>query len=187
MLRTCLSLLLILAAAPANLFTNGDFEQPLDIGWKQSSNNLAGLFSFDRWDTMGQPTPGFAARVYKTLAYYACLAQDVSVPGADLAFSIDARLRIGGGSSTCWPTCAVVLSYVDAADAELGSTMILLRSEYCTWVESDTLHFIDVTAPGAWVTYNIDVADEIAQYLPGVNPAEVAKLRVELYSYDSGT
>jgi len=181
-LAACLTL-----TTAANLFTNGDFEQPLEVGWTQSVNNAAGSYSFDRWDTMGQPVPGFAARVYKSLAYYATLSQTTAVPGADLDFSLDCRLRIAGGSSTCWPACAVVVSYLRANEEELGSTMILLRNEYCTWVESDTLHFIDITEPGQWRTYRFNVAEEIAMYLPGVNPVDVAKVKAQLYSYDNGT
>jgi hypothetical protein len=187
MLRVSLFVLLLLAAAPANLFTNGDFEQPLDVGWKQAVENAAGLFSFDRSDTLGQPTPGYAACVYKYLAYYASLSQDVAVPGADLEFKMDARLRMAGGSSTCWPAGAVVVSYLNAGDRELGSTMYILRNEYCDWVESDTLHFIDINEPGEWRSYSLKVAEEIAAYLPGVNRPDVAKLKVQLFSYVNGT
>jgi len=188
MLRSCLAFAACLTLTmAANLFTNGDFEQPLETGWTQAYNNAAGSYSFDRWDTLGQPVPGFAARVYKSLAYHATLSQTVAVPVTDLDFSLDCRLRMAGGSSTCWPAVAVVVSYLNAAETELGSTMILLRNEYCTWLESDTLHFIDITEPGQWRTYRFNVADEIAMYLPGVNAADVAKVRAKLYSYVNGT
>jgi hypothetical protein len=178
---------MLLTPALGNLLTNGDFEQDLSVGWTQTNNSPAGTYSFDRWDTMGQPTPGYAARVYKYLAYYASLSQTVDVPGVNLDLSFDGRLRISGGSSTCWPVGAFIVSYLNATGAELGSTMLILRNQYCTWVESDTLHFIDVTLPGQWVSYNLNVQQEISDHLPGVNAADVSKVEVQLYSYDNGT
>lgn len=182
-----LALLMFALPVQAEFLTNGDFEQPLSVGWTQGINNAAGEYSFDRWDTMGQPTPGFAARVYKYLMFYATLSQTADVPGAALEFRFDGRLRMAGGSSACWPAGAVVLSYLSSSGAELGSTMFLLRNEYCDWVESDTLHFIDVTLPDEWVSYQLDIARELADNLPGVNPADVRKMKVQLYSYVNGT
>lgn len=179
--------LLASVAAGQNLLVNGDFELPLDQGWSEDVRMEAGDFSFDRWDTLGQPTPGYAARVYKYLARYASLYQVCDVPGVDLAFSFDGRFWIEGGSTTCWPTGAVVLSYLDRTEAELGCTMILLRNQFNDWVESDTMNFYDVQVPGQWENYGFNVAQEIEDNLPGVNAADVAKVKVQLFSYCNGT
>jgi hypothetical protein len=179
--------LALVTSAPANMFVNGDFEQPLDVGWQQDTFNLAGYYSFDRWDTLGQPTPGYAGRVYKYLAYYASLGQTADVPDANVTLTFDARLQLAGGSSTCWPTGAVIVSYLDAGGTELGTSMIILRNEYNTWRESDTLKFHDVQVPGEWTSYELNVAEEIADFLPGVNAADVHKVRIQLYSYTNGT
>jgi hypothetical protein len=173
--------------AVANLFVNGDFEQPLEVGWEQKLYSLAGSHSYDRWDTLGQPTPGHAARVYKYLAYYASLSQVVDVPGADVDLSFEARLRIGGGSSTCWPTAVVAISYLDEYASELGTSMFLLRDSYNTWRDTDTLKLHDIQENGTWLRYELDVAQEIADNLPGVNPDLVRKLEVQLFAYDNGT
>jgi hypothetical protein len=169
------------------MLVNGDFELPLDRGWSEGVLTEAGDHSFDRWDTLGQPTPGYAARVYKYLARYASLYQVCDVPGVDLTFSFDGRFRIEGGSTTCWPTGAVILSYLDGADAELGCTMILLRNQFNDWVESDTMHFYDVQVPGKWEEYELNVAQEIEDNLPGVNAPDVDKVKVQLFSYCNGT
>jgi hypothetical protein len=190
MQRTSLLLLALVAAggfAPANLLTNGDFEQPLETGWTQTVNNAAGAGTFERTDTLGQPTPGYAARVRKDLAYYASLSQTVSVPGSDLELRLDGRLRIGGGSSTCWPVAAVILHYRDAAGTSLGNSRIYLHNQYCTWVSGDTQHLIDITTPDVWTEYSLDVRNEIAANLPGINPDAVRKVTVDLFAYDNGT
>ena len=181
-------LVLLASLAPAsNLLTNGDFEQPLTVGWQEDVRHLAGSESFDRWDSLGQPVPGHAARVYKYLAYHASLYQVADVPNANVTLAFDGRFQIAGGSSTCWPTGAVVVSYLDVAGNELGCTMILLRNQYNSWVESDTMHFHDVENPGEWERYEFDVAQEIADYLPGVTAVDVRKVKVQLFSYCNGT
>ena len=190
MKRILLTAMLALALGgpvSANLLVNGDFEQSLDVGWRQDTFSLAGYAHFNRWDTMGQPAPGYAARVYKYLAYYASLNQMVDVPGAEVTLTFDGRFQLAGGSSTCWPTAAVIVSYHDADDVELGASMVILRNQYNTWRESDTLKFHDVQVPGEWASYELDVAQEIADHLPGVDPDQVGKVKVQLFSYCNGT
>ncbi|MFO7675293.1 MAG: hypothetical protein R6X12_03115 [bacterium] len=170
-----------------NLLVNGDFEQELEVGWEQDVFNLAGSHRFERSDTLGQPTPGYAALVYKELAYYASLRQVAEVPGAGLTLTFDSRMQLAGGSSTCWPTGAFVVSYLDESGRELGSTMFILRDQYNDWRESDTLVFHDIERPGEWASYELDIAREIATSLPGVDAEAVRRVRVQLYSYVNGT
>ena len=103
-------------AAAGELLVNGDFEQPLDVGWIDTAKVEVGTFLFERADTFGQPTPGYAAKAYKMLARYASLYQTVDVADVDLTLSFDARLKIGGGSSTCWlPTTMVARRTAESA------------------------------------------------------------------------
>ncbi len=176
-----------LGVASADLLSNGDFEQPLDVGWTQDVRETAGDHHFERTDTLGQPVPGYTGQAYKYLAQHACLYQAVEVPSVELELAFDGRFQLGGGSNTCWPAAALVVCYRDQDDAELGKTMYVLRTEYCTWEDSDTLHLIDIEDPGVWAGYRLEIARELADNLAGINPGDVAKLRIELYSYDSGT
>jgi hypothetical protein len=174
--------------AAGELLVNGDFEQALDAGWIDTVENEAGLFAFERADTFGQPTPGNAAKVYKELARYASLRQTVDVPNVDLTLTFDARLKIGGGSSTCWPVASVWVRYADASGLELGNTRICLSSVYSDWTKSDTVSLIEITdTTGAWHNYALDLKDELANQLPGINPDDVKKITVDLFAYDNGT
>lgn len=174
-------------AAATELIVNGDFEQTLDVGWTDSVVGTSGSFFFERTDTLGQPSSGFAGRAYKYLASYASLSQTVDVPDVNLNFSLYGRLRIGGGSSTCWPVAAIILRYLNSSGAELGNTKMYIHTEYSTWANSDTAHLIEINTPETWETYGLDVAQEIASFLPGVNSSEVGKVTIELYAYDNGT
>jgi hypothetical protein len=168
--------------------TNGNFEQPLDVGWIDTVESSAGSFLFDRADTFGQSSPGFAAKSYKYLARYASLRQTVDVPDVDLTLNFEGRFKIGGGSSTCWPVASIWLRYADANGLELGNTRICWRSQYATWAKSDTVNIIDVgDTTGAWHPYSINLRQEIANNLPGVNADNVAKVTIDLFAYDNGT
>lgn len=183
-------LLLICVAASgrarvSELLVNGDFEQPFATGWRDTVANLAGSGYVEQLDTLGGT--GYAMRAYKELAAYTAVAQTVDVPDTNLSFSFDARFRIGGGSSTCWPVAGLVLRYRDAAGTELGNTKFILHNEFCTWSNSDTAHIVEVEVPEEWRSYNLDIANELRMKLPGVNRAEVRQITVQLYAYDNGT
>jgi hypothetical protein len=174
-------------AGATELLVNGDFEQPLAVGWHDTIYNAAGDGYFERTDTLGQPTLGYAVRVHKYLASFACLDQTVNVSNASLTFGFDGRLRIGGGSNTCWPACAVILRYLNGAGTELGNTKFVVHNEFCNWANSDTAHLIEVNPPEQWLSLSVNVAQELSSYLIGVNPADVARIRIELFAYDNGT
>lgn len=181
------ALAVVTLAAADNLITNGDFEQPLATGWVSDINGTAGAGVIERSDTLGQPSPGYAAYVYKMLAVHSSLNQEVAVQNTNLTLAFQGKFRLGGGSNTCWPACAVNVHYIDGGGSRLGCTRFLLRNEYCTWEESSTEHFYDVLVPGIWDEYRLDIGRELADNLPGINPADVAKIGVELYSYGNGT
>ena len=185
---TALICLTMAASAVAeNLLTNGDFEQPLSVGWVEDVNSIAGDYVIERADNLGQPEPGFAARSYKYLAYHASLSQTVEVADVDLVLTFDGKLHISGGSSTCWPAAAFIVSYLDAADVTLGRTLFLVQSPYSNWVESDSVHFIEPAAPDVWDQFELNIAEELTGNLPAVPAADVAKIKVDLFAYDNGT
>jgi hypothetical protein len=188
LLVSAMCLLFAGPAAADELLINGDFEQPLDVGWTDTVANEAGTFAFERADTFGQPTPGFAAKVTKYLARYASLRQTVDVPNLDLNLSFDGRFKIAGGSSTCWPVASFWIRYADASGLELGNTRICLSSVYSTWTKSDTVSLIEITdTTGAWHNYSLNLKQELATNLPGINPDNVKKITVDLFAYDNGT
>lgn len=181
------ALLVLVGSSYGNLIKNGGFEDPFEGSWDTLVRSNLGNWNFSRWDTMGQPTPGFAARAYKYLQYSASLLQVVDVPDVNQVLSFDARFRMGGGSSTCWPTAAFVVRYLDASGGELGNTKYYKHDQYNNWTNNDTAHLIDVSAAEGWNHYQLDIAQELAENLPGVNAAMVGKVQVELYPYDHGT
>ena len=177
--------LLLVSTGTAELLINGDFEQPLDVGWTDTAVYTLGTFRIDRQDTLEQQS-GYAARVYKYMPGYASLFQIVNVPDLNMTLTFDARMQIGGGSSTCWPVASIWVRYVDAGGLELGNTRFYHHNQYATWASSDTVDLIEVKDDGVWHSYALEIARELADKLPGINPASVAKLTVDLFAFDNG-
>jgi hypothetical protein len=187
LLATAFFLFLAGPVTADEFLVNGDFEQSLDVGWTDTIVSSAGLGTIERSDTLGQPTPGNAVRVYKYLAQFSSLSQTVDVPSTDVSLTFDARFRIGGGSSTCWPVASFWVRYIDASGVELGNTRYYLHDQYATWAKSDTVSLFQVTDTGVWRNYSLNIAQELNTNLPGVNPSNVAKLCVDIFAYDNGT
>ena len=187
-MRSIVTLLAALAGlASANLLVNGDFEQPIDVGWDTIAVNAVGGDTFTWSDTLGQPSPGYAVAVRKFLAKYASMNQTVDIPGVNLTLTFDGCLGIGGGSLTCWPVASFVVRYLGSSGVSLGNTKVYLHDQNCNWVASDTQSLIDITTPGVWTPFSLDIASELSAHLPGIDPAGVKKLTVELYAYGNGT
>jgi hypothetical protein len=186
-MRTAALLTLLCLAASANLLVNGDFEQPLTVGWRDTVSDFGGEYRIERSDTLGQPVPGHAARVYKALAEFASLYQTVDIPSTNATLEFDGRFIIDAGSSTCWPVASLWVRYLNALGTELGNTRFYRHNQYANWVRSDTVSLIEVTENGVWRHYSLDIAEELATHLRGIVPAQVRQLKIDLFSYASGT
>ena len=175
-------------AAATEYLVNGDFEQALDVGWYDTAKVEVGTYLFERSDTFGQPSPGYAAKAYKMLARYASISQTVDVPNVDLTLTFDARLKIGGGSSTCWPVASVWVRYADSSGLELGNTRICRSSVYSTWTKSESVSVIEIAdTTGAWNSYTLNLKPELTNHLLGVSADAVKKITIDLFAYDNGT
>lgn len=184
--QVLVGLLVAVGLGHSELIINGDFSQPLEIGWQKDTLNIAGWYYFEWSDTVGSPG-GYAAKVFKELAHHAALVQTVNVPGPDLRFACDARVWVVEGSLTCWPVAAIIIRYLDGTGTELGNTKFYCHDQFCEWVGSDTAHLIDISSQTGWQHYELGIRQELENNLPGVMPAAVRQIRIELYAFDSGT
>jgi len=168
------------------LLVNGDFELDISTGW--SIDSVEGMTPYydtlDR-DTSFNPDPGYEARVKKYDSAHAKLYQTVDVTTTNLAFGINAKLYAEElNQATTWAGAAIVLSYMNDSGAVLGETRICFKTIHCPWADGPTLHLI--AAPDSnWIIYSFNVGDELAN-LPGVNPLEIAKVRVALFDTTNG-
>ena len=175
-----LALLFIVSICGASvLLENGDFEQDLATGWLQATS---GSNTTINRATNYDPDPDYEAYVYKgSGSGYARLYQVVDIPTTDLEFSINAKFYAYDNNAGAWAAGAVVISYMNESGSTLGETRIYTYSPGCTWTNSPTLHLITATDTN-WNNYSFNIADELVN-LPGVNPSEVDKIGVALYSY----
>jgi hypothetical protein len=164
------------------LLVNGGFEQSLSTGWTSQQGGV-GTVTFDR-STTYQPDADYEARdsLYDGPGW-GRLIQTVTVPSAALSFSCSANPEVIGGLITCWPASAICIEYRNSASVLLGETRYAKWGAGCTWASSSTLHLIDRNSQLGWEHYGFNVADEIAANLPGVNPTQVARVSVSLYTW----
>jgi hypothetical protein len=178
---------LLLALLPtgllaSELLTNGGFEQSLGTGWVSQQGGV-GTVTFDR-STGYDPDPDYEAR--ESLfdgPGWGRLSQTVPVANTALDLSFTANMEAYGGIVACWPAAAVCVEYRNSASAVLGETRFYKYGAGCTWISSPTLHLVDCNATNGWAHYALNVADEIAANLPGVNPTQVARVSVSLYTW----
>jgi len=183
--RSLLLMTAVLAlAAGQNLLVNGDFEQPITTGWTLTLGG-AGYGATDR-QTSYHPDPDYEAMdsLY-TGAGCRKLAQRVNVLSPWLDVSFWAKFAIGGGSATCWSVACMTIGYYDASDARLGETRFYHHNSYCNWTSTPTMHLIDVTNPD-WNQYSLNISEELADHLPGVNPNSVRRVEVALFDTTGG-
>jgi hypothetical protein len=173
-------------ASAAVLLTNGDFEQDLVAGWTQT---IQGENYYDTLDRSVDfyPDPDYEVRVKKYDAAYAKLFQTVNIATTDLEFHASALLYAYeyNPATSYWAAAAVVLSYLDNENEVLGETRICHLSPHCPWVGSDNLHLIEIADPYNWYEYSFNINDELTN-LPGVDPADIAKISVALYDTTDG-
>lgn len=182
--KLLLSVAVALSLSPAqNLLVNGDFEQALSVGWVKTGDGR-GTHTCNR-DTSYHPDPDYEAMAYQyDNPGFARLGQTVDVPGIQLHLSFSASFKLQEGTYICWPAACFSVCYLDSRNTSLGETRYYY-STYADWVPSPTLSLKRITSPD-WTRYDLDVADELTHNLPGVNPADVARVEVSLYAYTRG-
>jgi len=176
--RLLVLLAVCLPAAAGELFLNGGFELPLDSGWTIDSGGHARA-TFSR-DTGLQPDPDYEARTHLGPADgYASLTQTVPVPGPRLTFKADLCLYAHFTEPTNWAAAGCRITYLDSARAPLGETRIYVATARCPWQSSSTLHLIPA-ADSFWHSYELDIAAELLDNLPGVDTSLVRFISVGL-------
>ncbi len=182
-----ITLLLIASIVFAGrLVVNGDFEQPLNIGWSSSIGLQNTSDTIDR-QIYFEPDIDYEVRVKKYDETYAKLCQAIDIPTTDLDFSITAKLYALEYSPTLsyWAAAAVCLRYLDANGNQLGETRIAHMSPHCPWTNTGAIHLIPVTDPNNWYTYNFNINNELTN-LPLVNASNIHKIQIALLDTTNG-
>jgi hypothetical protein len=167
----------------SNFVTNGDFEQPLSVGWTEYSpgsyGSIARATSYD-------PDPDYEVYVRRQGSGglgggYDTLSQIIVPPISIFELDFSATIKLNAteaGNGSNWAGAALSLYYRDANDALLGITRICRYTSGTPWYNSSTQHLI--IAPNTnWNDYSFNIGNEL-QNLSGVDPSAVAKITVTL-------
>jgi len=174
-----LLLLLSLISIPASaleLVTNPGFEEPLTVGWE---TEMVGSGNVATRATTYDPDGDYEARIYRgTGSGSIRLSQIVAIPNLDVDFAVNAKIA-AAATSTAWAAGAISITYLNGDGFKLGETRFFYGSTYCSWESSNTTHLIPVT-PNLWQELTLNLEEEMSN-LPGVNPADVSKLKIAMY------
>ncbi len=181
-----LFILLCGAVLAGNLLNNGDFEQDLTVGWTLDSLIGSALDTVDRAIEF-EPDPDNEVRLKKFDKAHIFLHQSLSVPTTDLDFSVNAKLYALEENilEVYWAAAGIFIEYLDLNDSLLGQTIICYKTMHCIWYDTDTRHHITTVDTMNWNAYAFNLNDELVN-LPGVNPAQIAGLRVALFDTTNG-
>ncbi len=180
-------LLLIIFVLPSYVFatelvTNGGFESDLPPAWQVESAGAAASVS--------RATDHDADPDYEVLAEkgtgngFAKLNQTVVIPATDVDISLNAKMEATATSGGPWAAAGVALHYENHFGDVLGTTMIVLKTPDCPWVDSSTFHMIPVP-DGEWNNYMFNVGGELANLL-GVDMMAIHQIRISLFGQIGG-
>ena len=172
-------------SAGQELLTNGDFEQDLSVGWTVDTAGY-GYATFNR-ATGYEPDPDYEA-------------MDSLYTGAAMARLAAGRRRARPEPAPFVPCCVRARpGFLDllagrgrrrSATSTPAATAsarpaIYYHDANCTWTPTSTFSLIEVTDP-SWNDYELNVADELGEHLPGVNPGDVSQVEVALLDTTAG-
>ncbi|MEO0225428.1 MAG: hypothetical protein ABIL05_00595 [candidate division WOR-3 bacterium] len=170
------------------LVTNGDFEAPLTTGWTQT---VSGDYTSSSYYTIDRamdynPDPDYEAQSRKYLHEIASLSQIVPIPHIDINFSAQAKLwcKCEDNAYNYFAAAALILYYMNNDSQILGETRIYRGTTYCNWQNSSTIHLIRAADTSNWYNYSFIIRNELNN-LPGINPAQVKRIKVALYAYST--
>lgn len=172
------------AAFGQELVLNGGFEDGFEH-WEQEVESPDGSYEFTR-STRYRSGPDYSARIHKYMRYYARLVQEVALPGVNVWFSADAKLLAAKGATPGHHAyAALILEYLDAGGTALGRTALMKKVGDYNPQNSPTERYVFV-AGDRWGSYGLSIPEELNR-LHGINPAEVAAVRITLVGHGTGT
>ncbi len=177
--RMRLIAVLIVAGAlwSGELLTNGGFEEPLSVGWTKAQYGANILIERS---TGHHPDPDYEVYIYKGDGRgYGKIYQTVNITTLDLRFQAQLRFITYASGGTAWAAAALVISYLSSSNTILGETRICNKTTYCPWRNSSRLHLINAPI-GSWNHFEFNIDEELVN-LPGVDPSQIAKIRIAVF------
>jgi hypothetical protein len=123
----------------------------------------------------------------KEMCGHRTLTQNVNLTKTGLVFSTRAKFSAQATKPDYYSYAAAVLTYLDAAGKSLGSTTIGFATAAAGWKNSATAHYIKAAKQDTYADYSLNLSEELASNLKGIDPAKVKRLRVQFTAYCSGT
>ena len=174
------------ARPQGNLLVNGDFSEAWTVGWKRV---LGDIQKGENAVEMRYLDAGRVFHLRHVGESHVALVQAVPVEGVEgLRFEVAFQCRAWQGRLGGDGTAAIRLIYENAEGERMGETDLLRTTRNRFETESPLMgsrvHQIGVNE--GWNEVRLVIADEIRDYLPGVDPARVGRVTVALFLSGAG-
>jgi len=158
---------------------NGDFNEPLNVGWHKRAVNYSGDYRIERIKEGEE----YYARIYKDACGYAQLEQKVMLTRLSSLLSFRAKFFANSNNEEYASAGAVVIEYLNREMRKLGATYFCSRTpNFTDWQNSATLHLYEVPN-GIWREFSLNIGEELKNYLPGIPKEEVKFIKIILLAY----
>jgi hypothetical protein len=168
------------APPPGSTVVNGDFSAPLDQGWREEAEDIAGEHEVFL-------SPDSSATVRMQYCGTASLVQTVNLPDLKRVFSTRVRAKAYSSKPEYWASAGISLTYLDADGTALGETFIGLATDRTSLAPGPKRHTVSVAGPDSWVNVTLNLASELKTNLSGLDAARAKAVRIALTAHGSGT
>lgn len=182
-------------STPGNLIAGGDFAAGWEEAWASEGPDGNGETAITATTFASAPAPA-GLQISQAGAGTTRLQQTIDLPGpaTDLRFSSALRLVGSAASDGAEGRAALMLTYLDENDAALGYSVWIDGSQPAStlWGQAPLPVFGPQLSPRyaldeTWQTIDVDLADELLNRLPGVEPERVRRIGVNLLALGSET
>ncbi|MEO0122539.1 MAG: hypothetical protein ABIL69_00850 [candidate division WOR-3 bacterium] len=166
-----------------NFIFNGNFEDSLNY-WNCYAQGETYTIHTDKMYEIEDPdSEVYVGRLDR---FITAISQTCYIPNFNLNLSFKAKVvaRCADTSHPAPAVASIIISYLDIDENILGETRLLNYCDTLYWTPSPKLHLIELSDTN-WIADTINIAEEL-QNLPGVNPAEIYKLRITLLGQSYG-
>ncbi|HNT67486.1 MAG TPA: FlgO family outer membrane protein [bacterium] len=174
-----------------NLLANGDFSQPLDVGWERQIGKLdAGATKVQRRYISELQTDGlYIHHVGDNRLSY---SQEIDVAGTDLIFECTFQMKSWEGMFIGFSgtgTAFISIYYLNAKGQAIGATHLFnsVRNLFADTPlvgvprgpeDSNRIHNISIPSEKLYQNYRLDIDEEISNNLLAVQKKDIGKIRV---------
>ena len=169
---------------------NGNFESSLASGWNTDYGETTELSEaiIERTVTTGDADGDYELHLLRISWDSVSVKQDICYTPGSGPLEMDVNVEADGNHTTAgWYASLIIrVTFLDSQGSALGTTALYIYDGgYPNDRETETLHEDNILANGGWTHIVIDYESDLNTYLTGVNPNDIAGIRIQFVGWVS--